>query len=406
MKTLIKMLTAVLFLSWVSCDEDNPPTVNENPEYYLFTYQPLDNNPYGTGYGFYKIKPDTGSFTAEKLNDFYPRYGWADTYICFNKNGVCAFYCDDPLVPAAAQSKVAYFTPEAPGDVHFLPLPEKVTDYTWTISPQKPKVLSDGRIVVVMGIYTDYPYDDWHDEVVAVYDPATGLYDKSESVSGFIFEQPEKGSDTELGSLNYNNFALSPDESTVFLKATGWGVEGGSIHLDARYIVAYNLTTKQFSRVYYGDNDIFGATQNRVYFRSTAGKTAAVDYHTLQEYPSVDDYPYDYYTFSRLDEMMVKSWRGSGLGSMTWNGATYDWMHIINTDKLTSTTYAGLGGRAFFNKDESLIYFAASSDFYTNYASEFAVMRTPFISENPTPEQLFVMPKNFSTYFYYTDGKK
>lgn len=403
MKTVYGLLTVLLILSWVSCDK-NDSTPTENQEYYLFTYQPLDNHPYGEGYGFYKIKPDQGSFTSELLNQYYPVYGWSDAYIHFNPKGMCAFYCENSLKPAGAETQVAYFTPEAPGDVHFLPLPEKIPEYSWVISPQKPKVLSNGRIVVVMGIITDYPYDDWHDEVVAVYDPLTETWDKSESVSGFIFAQPEKGTDTELGSLGYNFFAINPDETTVFLKATGWGVEGGSIHLDARFIVAYDLATKTFSRVYYGENDIYGATNQRVYFRSTEGKTAAVDYHTLVVYPNVDDYPYDYYTFSRRSEMMVKSWRGSGLGSMTWNGSSYDWTHIINTAKLNSSTYAGLGGRASFNADESLILFAASSDFYTNYAAEFAVMKTPFISENPDPEIQFILPKNFSTYFFYHEG--
>lgn len=401
MKTIHVFLSTLFLFSFIACNEDDVTPVVPAQEYYVFTYSPSDDNAYGVDRGFFKISPNAGTFQAERLNNYYPTYGWGDSYMHFNASGMCAFYCDPALKPATAATSLAYFTADAPADVKFLPLPAKETGYTWDIFTQKPKVLSNGKIVVVMTIYTDLQYDDWHDEAVAVYDPATDTYDMGPGVTGFILAQPEKGWDTEAGTISKDFFAVSLDESTVLLKAAGWGVDGGSVHNDAAYIVAYNMVLKSFSRVYYGDNQIFGVTQNRVYFRSGQGYTASIDLATLELFPTVDDYPDDYYIFSKFNEQIVKAWRGSGMGALTWNGSTYEWMHIINTANLSSTTYAGLGGRPCYNKDESAIYFSASKDFYTNYASEFAVMKTPVMAENPTPEIQFILPKNFSTCFFH-----
>jgi hypothetical protein len=398
MKQLSLFMIALLFIGHSSCIEDDEP--KKESEYYIFTYRALDDPTFGAEGGFFKISPNKGSFQAERLNNYLPYQSWTDSYVAFNKKGMCAFYCDNSLTPSGAETQLAYFTQETPKNVNFLPMPDKVKDHTWAINAQKPIVTTEGKIIVIMSLYTDTPFDDWHDEFVAIYDPGTNKWDLGPSATGFVLSQPEKGSDTELGTISNSGFVLSQDESTIFLKASGWGVQGGSIHIDARYIAAYNIAGKNFEKLYVGDNNIYGASPTRVYFRSNAGYTAAVEIISKQVYPRVDDYPYDYYIFSSTKDQIAKCWRGSGLGSLTWNGSSYDWLHIINTDKLTSRTYAGLGARARYNRDESRIFFTASKDFNTNYAAEFAVMSTPIVSENPDPEIQFILPKNFSTYFF------
>lgn len=402
MKNLINLLTLILSITLFSSCWDIFGGLSGNKEYYIFTYQPMDTKEFGDKNGFFKITVSDGTFEAKRLNDFYPVYGWGDYYLYYNEKGTCAFICDHNLTPSNATSNLAYFTADDPNNVVFVPLPAKKKDWTWTIPDQKPVVLSDGKIIVIMKIYTDYPYDDASDSYVAIFNPSSNSWEIGTSPLSFVLAQPEKGNDTEAAGLE-TKFAVSLDENKVYVSTYGYGVDGGSLHVDAHHMAAYNIINKNYERLFYGSNIIYGVTNQNVYFYNVPlGKTSAIDINSKILYKNLDDYPDDYYTFAKTKEQLVKSWRGSGLGAITKNGTTYNWMHIINTSKLTSNKYAGLGGRARYTKDEDALLYAGSTDFYTNYASEFAIFKTPLISENPDPEQLFVLPKNFSTHFYYS----
>jgi len=78
---------------------------------------------------------------------------------------------------------------------------------------------------------------------------------------------------------------------------------------------------------------------------------------------------------------------------------------IINGETMTVGSYKGLGHGAQYSADESLIYFTASSDYYTNYHTPLVIFSTPVMENNTKPDSITTMPVEYCTGIFLLLGR-
>lgn len=393
----ILFLFGFLAMFLTACDKDDKPDdVAKKGSEFVFIYDPLNDSPYGANKGFFKVTANNGETQIQRLNDFYSN---ALSY-SVNEKGRVLFTPDPRVVPADApkNTQLAYFDIANPSQVKFVAPPEKPKDWHWVVrTAQQPILLKDGRIVATLLLEPDI-YGSSARFHMGVYNPEENSWQISLDIAGFILSQPEKGSDTESGIIpTASPQVLSSDDSKVYITTQGFGVDGGVNHYDETFIAAYNIKRNEFERVMHGKNVLAAASNNSVLFIQD-GKFKTVDLNT-QNIIDVADKLSDSYTGAKNKDEFIITWRGSGLATFTRVGNAYEKKHIINIDKLTERKYRGLGSRAYYTNNENEIVFSATTDLYTNYAAELVLYKTPLIAENPDPELLLTLPKNFSAHF-------
>ena len=332
--------------------------------------------------------------TVSWVSDYYPSGMTTDNVDI--KNGRIAFYCQNP---PEGGSQIAYMDVNDLENVKFIPVPKSNDeDFYWQVNNVRPQVMSDGRIIIKVTYETVNEYDDFHQGQLAIYDPKTNDFVMSGSLDNFILSQPEKGNDTEAGSMGAS-FALSPDDKFVCFDAYGFGTDMGQYHEDYEFIVKWDIAGKKYSRVTQGNSPtvLFVSSDNNYVVANVNGKKYRFDAHN----DNAEGYLLDEYTdficvgqHSLKGGNFFKVWRGSGLSLFDLNTG---WLYNPIIGDSLKAPYRGLGSGGQFSPDEKYIYFTASTDFYTNYRSEFLVMRTPsdYGKTDSNPDSLFVMKPEY-----------
>lgn len=295
--------------------------------------------------------------------------------------------------PPAGSSCIAYMDLGDLANVRFVPVPPSdVADTYWEVPAMRPQVMADGRIIFKVVLQTSNPYDDAHWGQLAIYSPETERFVFSGDLSAFVGSQPEIGVDTELGSMG-NGFALAPDDSFVCLDAYGYGTETGQYHVDASFIVKYTIASGTYSRVLAARNAIsFISSGGDAVVADIDGKKYRIDVNTGAK--AVLD---DYTAFIAVGQygtqtgVLLKEWRGSGISLFSTSSG---FAHNVVLGENLPQPYRGLGTGCQLSEDESTVFFKATTDFYTNYKSEFGVFSTPLNLGAPdsNPTKLFVLP--------------
>ncbi len=332
--------------------------------------------------------------TVQFLSTYYPYYSSND-YVDY-KNGRLAYTYRNS--PPEGYTPIAYFDVSNPTDVHIIPIPPSMEeDMYWSVPAVRPQVFSDGRIAFVAVYETDNPYDDSHEGQLCIYNPKTDKYTFSGGLSQFIMDQPEQGYDTEAGSMN-GSFALSQDESFILFSAYGYGTDMGSYHIDYKFVVKWDLANGGYSRVAEGASQIyFISADNQDVILHYDGNKQAMNINSgntvlMDEY---NDY-IAYGMYSKQDGKFFKQWRGGGIALFDKSSG---WMfNPAQADSLKSP-YRGMGTGSQFSSDESKIYFKATTDYYTNYDSEFCIYSTPLTLTYPNsnPDSLFILSAEYDT---------
>lgn len=311
-------------------------------------------------------------------------------------NGRIAFSVERSLVPEG-KSGIVWMDADQITDLEFVPIPEAPKDYYYAVPDERPRVLSDGRIIYRVVLNTDNPYDDAHCGMLAVYDPVSGEIEVSGDPTGFVLAQPEKGSDTEAGSLGAG-FVVSPDDRYVYCTAYGFGTDWGMYHVDYKFIIRYEIGVPGvYKRIAQTSDRSTTVTGDGKYLITTGDGLHRIDLSSLAN-QKVDDYTNEFNPgqVSKTSSRMFKVWRGSGMGEFDWNNST-PWTQLIDGSKITTTYYRGLGHGGQYSSDESLIYFTGSTDYYTNYATDLVVYSTPRGALNETPDSITTMPVEYCT---------
>lgn len=393
---LIAVLVGVMFIS--SCDKDKIPT-DTKPEgnEFLFLYTPGVNADHGPDKGFFKVTIDKdGESEIARLNDFYPTK-WQNVDA---NNGHVAFVAHDNINidDAARHSRLAYFNASSPGNISVVNPPEEAPiDWHWEIWNNKSTVMKDGRIIANLylvhrgGLESQAPF-----YYIGVYDPMSKSWTISQEISDFVLAQPEKGHDTEGGILDADK-VLSPDEKRVYFRSRGYGLQGGVYHYDYGFITYYDIDKNEFGRVMEGDFIPVGVSKNSVFYRD-GGKLHAVDLSGNNKTEITDRN--GLLTGAGSKDEFIFVWRGAGMATYRKSGGSYEMKHIINVNNLTDRKYRGLDARAYYVDAEEAIVFSATTDLHTNYPADFVVYKTPLKEENPDPEFLFELSKEFNANFW------
>jgi hypothetical protein len=391
---IIALLIASFLISLYSCeDSSNSPNnpQNDDGKSISFLMCHYKGGQFGDKYGLVLVH---SSQDIEWISDYYPCQ--LSTYFVDIKNGRIAFSCENP---PDGMSPIAYMDVDDLTNIKFIPIPKaKEENYYWSVPKMiRPQVMSDGRIIFEVIYETKNQYDDFHLGQLAIYNPKTDEFEMSGSLTPFIKEQPEKGSDTELGSM-YTTMSLSNDDKFVCLTAYGYGTSGGAYHQDFFFLVKYDIAAKKYSRIAQVKADIlFVTADNQYVIVNSDAKKKRYNAHSDNTTGFVlDEYRDDIYVgqYSRKNSYFFKIWRGSGMNFFDANsGVLYT---LILGDSL-KRPYQGLGRGAQFSPDEKYIYFMASTDFHTNYRSEFAILRTPadYGKVNSNPDSICVLPADF-----------
>lgn len=390
-KTIISVLLIGFMLSLYGCPESTKPTNGASGNSFLMGYN--GGGDYGDAPGLVSVSFNGKSIS--RISDFYPHYFSTD-YLDM-KNGRIAMTCDnnpDSLSP------IAYMDENNLSNIKFIPIPKSGDeDYYWEVNYSiRPQVLSDGRIMFKATYNTVNPYDDYHDGMLVIYNPADESFTFSGSLSGFVLDQPEQGPDTEGGSMG-SSFALSPDDNYAFFDAYGYGTDAGVFHVDYHFIVQWDINNGGYQRIDQANTTILFVSNdgnNLVYNKD--GKKYKININSKAETKLDDNTNYiSVGQIAKKSDLFFKVWRGSGLSLFDLNSG---WLYDPILGDSLEAPYRGLGSGAQFSADESRIYFTASTDFYTNYDSPFEVMSTKISSSNQLdtkPDSLFVLPAEFDT---------
>jgi hypothetical protein len=347
--------------------------------------------------GLYKMTNTATGPSFELVTTYYPQYLSLD-YATMN-NGRIAIRVVPALVPAG-ESGVLFMDVGDIKNQRWAPTPSAPTDYWYAISNERPQVLPDGRIVYSVVLNTDNQYDDAHWGMLAIYNPASGDVELSGNPSGFVLAQPEKGSDTEGGSMN-SSTVISPDGKYVYCQVYGYGTDMGSFHIDYKFVVRYEIGKPgEYTRVVQSGARPTAITSDGRYLILDGDGLQRVDLQS-NTMAKVDDYANFFNTgqVSKVSSQMFKFWRGSGMGLFDMSETPAWKLTIIDGQKMTGS-HRGLGHGAQFSTDESKIYFTASSDYYTNYATDLRIFSTPLVQENTAPDSITTMPKEYCTGFF------
>jgi len=312
-------------------------------------------------------------------------------------NGMVAYRIDPYLTPEGT-SGIAYMPSDDLNDISYAPIPQAEENFYYSIPNEGPKVLPDGRIVYRVTLETDNIFDDYAVGMLAIYDPDNGDLELSGDPSGFVLSQPEQGSDTEGGSMG-GPFVLSPDGKYAYCKLYGAGTDGGVYHEDYKFLVSYTIGDPgSYERLAQINARPTAVTGDGNYLLANAYDGLMKVDIDEKEVVKADDYTYDFECgqIAKNSNRMFKLWRGSGLGEYTI-GSSIDWLHIINGNEITNSSYTGLRHCGQYSKDEDKIYFSGSTDYYTNYDSDLIIFETPRVELNATPDSIGYLPAEYCT---------
>jgi hypothetical protein len=389
--SLVIIIIALIFL-FASCEKGEGPIKGKGPQFLIAS---PGNASTGIKPGLYLMSPGKTEANISFVTGYYP---WAFQQRTFDlKNGRIAFSVEKSILPAGV-SGIAYMDVNDISNVQFVPLPEAPKDHNYSVPNERPWVFTDGRIAYRLILNTDNPYDDYHVGMLAIYDPKSGVTELSGDPSGFVLSQPEKGYDTEGGSMG-GGFVLSPDEKYAYCQVYGYGTDWGVFHVDFKFIVQYEIGAQNgYERLAQTNDTPTAATGDGKSLILSGSGLQKIDLVT-KVMTKVDDYAniFDVGQVSKNSSRMLKVWRGSGMGEFDWSKSVNPFLHIIDGLKIEDTSYKGLGHGCQYSTDESKIYFTGSTDFYTNYATPLVIYSTPKIEKNTLPDSITTIPVDYCT---------
>lgn len=385
-RLLLLFLCFFVLSLFSSCIEDDEPVASGNK------FLVASGGSGTVKAGLYEYDVTKNSFGH--VSDYFPHYLSLE-YLDYNNNRV-AFTTDNK---PAEVSCIAYADINNWSGLKFVPIPATGDPESYYAVPAavRPRVLKDGKIVYSVVWNTANPYDDYHIGQLAIYDPATNNIELSGDPSGFVLAQAEKGSDTEGGSMS-GPFAVSPDGKYVYCQVYGYGTSWGQYHIDYKFIVSYEVGKPgSYKRIAQSAETISGVTGNGKYLVLTGDGLRKIDLST-NEMIRFDDYPntFNPNQISKSSSQMIKVWRGSGCGLFDLDDANPWQFVVIDGSKLTGS-YRGLGHGLQYAPDESKIFFTASSDYYTNYATPLRVLSSPLTENVTKPDSIGTMPIEYCT---------
>ncbi len=129
-------------------------------------------------------------------------------------------------------------------------------------------------------------YNDWPGSYLCRYNINSGEFIQMANPSDFTLDQPEVGSDTEIG--NWTSVHASDDGSNCVGSIMAWGTEGGMNHYDYDIVYRYypeNNTEDKLERIGTGDMAVSGSTSGNkyVYQNSNVTNTETGEYFVLSE---------------------------------------------------------------------------------------------------------------------------
>lgn len=384
----------------VSCKKDKDDNGVAPDDVYgsefLVYYWPRSDGAYGSDHGLFKVTPKDGEAVIERLNSIYPDYAHRNT-ITVNKEHVALIASLESLPENAPEhSRLVYFNMNNPGEVKVIAPPDSPSkaDFRWEVQNAKPFVLKDGRIVAKLSYreFSGISWGMWAYAYMGIYNPVTEQWTISEEdADAFVLAQPEQGWDTEGGYIVSDKGTMTPDESKVIITMVGHGVHGGVIHSDHEFIVYYDIENNSFGRIMEGKHTIYGASNKSVYFRQD-GMMKAIDIST-KNIIDIDEFFGDLTSPRERDEYIRVGNRQ--VSTYAKSGNTFIEKNIINSSKLVNRTYQVLSTKASYVNNEQEIIFVAHKSLDWNYRADFAVYKTPIVEENPDPELLFELSKEF-----------
>ncbi len=357
----------------------------------------------GLAVGMYTMQNAKPGPSFEMITKYHP-WAFSPEYMDYN-NGRIAFSVDRPQL-LAGESGIAYMDESNLKDVKMVPIPTAPKDYYYAVTSERPAVFSDGRIAYLVVLNTDNPYDDFHVGQLAIYNPKTGKIELSDDPSTFVRSQPEIGGDTEGGSLG-GAFTLSPDNKYIYCSIYGYGTDWGVYHIDYYFVARYTVgSPASYERIAQTGSRISNVTSDGKYLILSSGVLERVDLAS-KTLLKVDDYGniFNPGQISAKSDQMFKIWRGSGMGLFDMAANAVWKFTIINGETMTVGSYKGLGHGAQYSADESMIYFTASSDYYTNYHTPLVIFSTPVMENNTKPDSITTMPVEYCTGIFLLLGK-
>lgn len=347
--------------------------------------------------GLYLLTNTSTGPTFEFITGYTPQF--MSLNFASIKNGRIALRVEPRLVPQG-KSGILYMDVGDLKNLRWAPVPPAPDNHWFQIANERPQVLSDGRIVYQVVLNTDNQFDDAHWGMLAVYNPSTDSIAVTGSTSDFVLNQPEKGPDTEGGSMR-NTFVISPDEKYAYCHVYGYGTDGGVYHMDYNFIVRCDIGKPGvYTRVAQTDNRPAAVTNDGRYLILEGDGLHRVDLQTNQS-AKIDDYSnfFNVNQVSRKGPRMLKTWRGSGVGVYDMS-ATPAWQYAILDGGSMTGSYRGLGLGVQFSSDEMKVYAPASADFYTNTPTDVRIFSSPVKSTNNSPDSITTIPKAYCTNFF------
>ncbi|MCJ7713828.1 hypothetical protein MUO66_05155, partial [Candidatus Bathyarchaeota archaeon] len=195
---------ASVMISLTSCTKDLDDPDLKSTASFLIGSKGIDD----VARGLYSV---TVGSDPVYITHLFP-YNYSSYYADIN-NGVIAFAVSSNQKEST--SGIAYMKTDNLQDIKFVPIPAAPEGYYYSVRSLTPRVLGDGRIAYLVALETDSPYDSWFAGMVAIYNPDDGEIELSGDPSDFVLSQPEKGSDTEDGTMK-TQFVISPDDKYVY----------------------------------------------------------------------------------------------------------------------------------------------------------------------------------------------
>ncbi len=375
------LLTGLIVLIFNSCwDLFSPP--QSNTEQFLVG---CEGNDAGLEPGLYKY--EVGK-TPEFITSYLP-YAKRQYLMDYNK-GIIAYRVDPT---PENTSGVAYMDINDLKDIRFTPIPEASEGYYFSIGSSGPKVFDDGRIAYLVYYETENPYDDYRVGMIAIYNPSSEDLELSGNPSSFVLSQPEKGYDTEGGSME-GPFVISPDNNYLYCNVFGAGTDAGVYHEDYHFIVRYTVGEPgSYSRIVQIDGGITAITSdgNYLIFYDTKGLNK-IDLST-NEIINVDNYLYEFLpgNVSPSGSKMIKSWP-DGIGEYDFSIDPVKWLGIMDSKNLPKKIM-----NAQYNSEGNKIYFAISNDIYCHNESDTYIYSAEIKENNETPDSIGYLAPEFCT---------
>lgn len=367
----------------------------------------MGHTPEGQPATLVRVTPGTGSApNIATLTDVVPMHLRRD-YTDY-RNGWLAMIAAPEVRPPAEDnvSGIAVIELSNPSQVYWAPIPPAPdADHHYVVPDERPQLFPDGRLVYKVVHRTNSQWDDYHQDVLGVWDPKSGKLELQPLVTPMYLALPEVDAcnpecDMEVGTLT-GPFATAADNRTVYFTIHGFGVDMMMIHRAHAYLGRYDAQTRQTEILEYLNSDaaVYAVTGDGKWVAlSHEGKFKKYDV-TTDTLTVFDDYPDHVHSGQVAGAGFIKGWRqceGGYGGVVYFDLGAGDAFRVIDP-ALYEEGKKGLDAANQISADGKMVYFMASADACTNYAADFVVMSSPLEENNPTPKKLFELGAEYST---------